>query len=569
MKNILCLILLLKISNVYSQHTLNLDFEYSKIDEPLPISWHIVNEGYIGIIDTTVTCNGVQSLRMESNFPLQGQYGNCSASFPVESVIGKTMEFKGRIKTKSVKGGYAGLCLRVDGKDKLIAFDRMEQRGVKGDTEWINASITMEIGNDAKRIIIGALLTGTGQAWFDDFEVFINGQKFVDNTPVMPTDKIINWLRKRIIPLKSFEPSYSNFEDLISLGETLEDAKIIALGESTHGSSEIFKMKHRLIHYLNKTKNFNLFSIEANLPEAYRINDYLESGLGDPKALIADMHFWTWNTQEILEMICWMRENSNSSSKIQFTGFDMQYTDLSINELRLNLSGASKEKLIDLENILSEYNWRKRNSSIVGQEKRIEKKFVKIINSLKIAIKSKERENMDWLLRNLRIIEQYFYIDSFKRDEFLAENVEWIFNQNRESKLVLWAHNSHVKKNSRRMGEYLSNTFKTDYVSIGFAFHEGKYTAKGDRGVTTYQAESSYPGTYEYIFQALNEPIFALDLREFRKVDENNRNLFHEFMGFRNVGSMNISNQFSDIYIIDEYDIIIYINKSTNSILLD
>src|SRR5206468_12854279 len=70
-----------------------------------------------------------------------------------------------------------------------------------------------------------------------------------------------------------------------------------------------------------------IFSIEANMPEAYRVNDYVLTGQGDAKELLKGMYFWTWNTQEVLNMMNWMRDFNASNeheAPIQFTGFDMQ-----------------------------------------------------------------------------------------------------------------------------------------------------------------------------------------------------------------------------------------------------
>ena len=70
---------------------------------------------------------------------------------------------------------------------------------------------------------------------------------------------------------------------------------------------------------------FTIFSIEANLPEAYRLNDYVLTGVGDPRLLLRGMYFWTWDTEEVLDMILWMRAfNASGRGRVQFTGFDMQ-----------------------------------------------------------------------------------------------------------------------------------------------------------------------------------------------------------------------------------------------------
>jgi erythromycin esterase-like protein len=80
-----------------------------------------------------------------------------------------------------------------------------------------------------------------------------------------------------------------------------------------------------MLEFLATQMGFTIFSIEANMPEAYRLNDYVLNGAGDPAALIRGMYFWTWDTEEVLDMVRWMRAfNAAGKGRVQFTGFDMQ-----------------------------------------------------------------------------------------------------------------------------------------------------------------------------------------------------------------------------------------------------
>ncbi len=121
-----------------------------------------------------------------------------------------------------------------------------------------------------------------------------------------PADVEIDWVKDNAIPFKTVEAG-NGFVDLQPLKELIGDARLVSLGESTHGSREIFQMKHRLVEFLASEMDFTIFSIEANMPESYRVNDYVLGGEGDPQELIGGMYFWTWNTEEVLEMVRWMR----------------------------------------------------------------------------------------------------------------------------------------------------------------------------------------------------------------------------------------------------------------------
>jgi hypothetical protein len=119
------------------------------------------------------------------------------------------------------------------------------------------------------------------------------------------------------------------------LDKVVGDARIVALGEATHGTREFFQLKHRMVEYLATRKGFTIFSIEASMPEAYRLNKYVLAGEGDPKQLLKGMYFWTWNTEEVLNMILWMREfNRSGKGRIEFTGFDMQTPMVPIQTVR-------------------------------------------------------------------------------------------------------------------------------------------------------------------------------------------------------------------------------------------
>lgn len=130
----------------------------------------------------------------------------------------------------------------------------------------------------------------------------------------------IDWIRKSAIPLAGTEARRDR-HDLQALRKLIGDARIVSLGEATHGTREIFELKHRLIEFLATDMGFTIFSIEANMPEAYRLNDYVLHGTGDPAELLRGLYFWTWNTEEVLDLIRWMREfNASGRGRLQFTG---------------------------------------------------------------------------------------------------------------------------------------------------------------------------------------------------------------------------------------------------------
>lgn len=151
------------------------------------------------------------------------------------------------------------------------------------------------------------------------------------------------WIKQHAIPLTTAEAG-NGFDDLVPLKAVIGDARIVSLGEPTHGTRECFQMKHRLMEFLAAEMGFTLFSIEASMPEAYRLNEYVLEGKGDPAELIRGMHFWTWSTEEVLAMVEWMRRFNEAGAAghgpVRFTGFDMQFLPLSIQIARDFLAEA-------------------------------------------------------------------------------------------------------------------------------------------------------------------------------------------------------------------------------------
>ncbi len=147
-----------------------------------------------------------------------------------------------------------------------------------------------------------------------------------------PTSPQLDWVRANAVKLDTCDPS-APLTDLLPLKAMIGNARIVALGEPTHGTREAFRMKHRLLEFLVREMGFSIFSIEANMPEAYRLDDYVKSGRGDPYDLIQGMYFWTWDTAEVHDMVEWMRsynrehpEGPTTRERLSFTGFDMQYS---------------------------------------------------------------------------------------------------------------------------------------------------------------------------------------------------------------------------------------------------
>ena len=166
-------------------------------------------------------------------------------------------------------------------------------------------------------------------------------------------DAAVAWIKSAAIPLKTAEAA-NGFDDMRPIKLLVGNARIVSLGESTHGTREIFQMKHRVLEYLASECGFTVFGIEASLPDCIAINDYVLHGTGDPERAVAAQGFWTWSTEEVLALVKWMRAynedpKNSGKPKLKFYGFDMQQEASAVNAAivyleRVDPEAASKFK---------------------------------------------------------------------------------------------------------------------------------------------------------------------------------------------------------------------------------
>ena len=565
------------------------------------LTWYLGNirnngKAYRGSLDSVVVHSGKASIRLESIAEPLGETGEALTVIPADSERGKTMKVSVWVRTKDVAS-----FVYLGGNDGSSQMGNMKT--VPGGTnDWKRYSFELKINPNATYIELGFGLYGTGTVWFDDIRVQFDGKDYVpdSNAPygssaptphVSLTDDQLEWLRSNISPLTTTDPAAS-LSDLAPIKTIVGNAEIVGLGEATHGTHEFFELKHRIVEYLAKNMGFTIFAIEANMPEAYRVNDYVLHGTGDPAELIKGMYFWTWNTEEMLDMVTWMREfNLSGKGRVQFLGFDMQYMtnaaanvqwfldhhDTSISHGTQTTYALARELILRMKSSYASYystsdptdsdsaSW----LLAINNCRALEKHLGSYPNTFSKAI---DPDTLAWALQNARIVteaveENYGYAHRhYIRDSCMAWNVKWIHDHNPGAKIVLWAHDAHIQKDSGSMGYYLDGVYGSRYVNIGFSFYDGTYTAVGSRGLNTYTAKVPPEGTAEYGFHLVGKPLWLLDIRKSSSTDPASNWLRHP-ISFRTIGAME-SNSFSPQTLSDSFDALIFVDHSTASHIL-
>ena len=341
-------------------------------------------------------------------------------------------------------------------------------------------------------------------------------------------------------------------------------------------------MKHRLTEFLAAEMGFTLFAIEANMPEAYRVNEYLLTGKGDPKERLRGMYFWTWDTREVLEMILWMRRfNESGKGRIAFLGFDMQFGAVAMNNTRrfvAELEPGYSEALEAAYQGLSDY-WgnadrRQAAMALPADEKSARARrawsVVEHLEASRVSyLKKADAERVDRAIQDARVaaqaVEQAASGAGEYRDQCMAENVTWILDHvPKGSKIVLWAHNGHIARAPQgSMGSHLSKRYGAEMVVVGFAAHEGRYTAVRMKGglADSNELMPSQPGSLEAHLHQTGRPRLILDLRKASR-DAPESSWLRRPHDFRSIGALAMAGQFRPMVVPDAFDVLVYFDQT-------
>jgi erythromycin esterase len=347
---------------------------------------------------------------------------------------------------------------------------------------------------------------------------------------VPDTTAITTWIRKHAIPLKTVEPG-SGFTDMAPLKQVMGNARIVAAGEATHGTREFFQLKHRMLEFLVERMGFMVFAIEANLPEARLVNEYVLTGNGNPKELLDGLYVWSWKTEEVLNLIEWMRAyNANPSHKrkVKFYGFDMQKANVAMENVLAYLRRADPEYVSKAEELLSGVPLTEVERNQFADSTETNQRVVEQIGEVLAHVDGRPHTDEGWreARQDALVIQQSAQMmiagkrSNDVRDEAMAANVAWILEQEGpDAKIMLWAHNAHVRANTAtgptRMGGHLRKRFGNEMVVMGFAFNQGSFQAiDPKKGLHEFTVNPAPPDTLDAILAATKIPLFAVDLRE-------------------------------------------------------
>jgi C-terminal processing protease CtpA/Prc len=254
------LIFLLFVFNFYylsgqalSKPDLNFGFEKQEDKSKLPDNWFRWGTAdYIIKTDTIEHHSGKASLLLELDGAKTGNsFGCCAYKIPA-ALAGKQIELRAYMKLQNVANGPIGLLLRIDGQNGTLGFDNMQQRNIQGTSDWQMYSVEIPFPEDAETIYAGAILSGTGKLWVDDFQILIDGKDISEAKPrtksSLKADSDVEFSNGSGVRAIVLTPS--KIEDLFILGKIWGFLKYyhpaIAKGEY-NWDNELFRILPELI----------------------------------------------------------------------------------------------------------------------------------------------------------------------------------------------------------------------------------------------------------------------------------------------------------------------------------
>jgi len=198
----------------------NFGFENTLQNQILPDGWFQWGNNYLMSTDTTIKHSGNKSVLIQpSENRTSGSFGCSAYSIPAR-YKGEELELKAYMKHQDVSEGTIGLMLRIDGSSGILQFDNMMSRNITGTSDWTLYSVRLPYPQNAKTIFIGAILSGKGKLWVDDFELLLDGVSIEKIKQIEPKedkadlDIKFNGGSK----IQTLEPTDQNLKNLKALG---------------------------------------------------------------------------------------------------------------------------------------------------------------------------------------------------------------------------------------------------------------------------------------------------------------------------------------------------------------
>jgi len=359
---------------------------------------------------------------------------------------------------------------------------------------------------------------------------------------------IVTLLREVAEPVDGIDTA-----SLESLVERVGDAHLVLLGEATHGTSEFYRMRARITQELIERRGFNFVAVEADWPDAARIDDYV---LGAPRRStleftpFARFPTWMWRNHEVHDFVDWLRayNTDHASRRVGFHGLDLYSLFTSIGVVLSYLDGVDPAAAgVARHRYGALTPWQKDPAAygqavLVGRYESSENAVVAILREMlerRVDYARKDGERFFDAAQNARVVanaERYYramYYGSVTswnlRDTHMFDTLQSLLAfHGPGSKGIVWEHNSHVgdatatemgARGERNVGQMCRALLGDQAYIVGFGTDHGTVAAASSWGepMKRMRVVPACDRSYERLCHDTNIAAFALHLRNPRR----------------------------------------------------
>ena len=366
-----------------------------------------------------------------------------------------------------------------------------------------------------------------------------------------PDSALIKALRETAYPIAG---SARDYDPLIG---RIGEARFALLGEASHGTHEFYYERAEITKCLIAEKNFTAVAVEADWPDAYRLNRYVRGASDDVDAAEALADFrrfptWMWRNTVMVEFIEWLRAHNDAlppgTEKVGFYGLDLYSLHASMKAVLRYLEKVDPEAAKRARERYSCFDHVGEDTQGYGLMTRLnlskscEEEVVRQLLEM-------QRRAADYVRRDGRLAEdELFYAEqnarlvknaeAYYRSVFLEEVSSWNLRDSHmaetldalaahlgrkggRAKIAVWEHNSHLgdaratemgQRGELNVGQLTREKYGSEAVLVGFTTHHGTVTAASDWGepAERKRVRPALAGSYEALFHAVGRDRFLL-----------------------------------------------------------
>jgi len=354
----------------------------------------------------------------------------------------------------------------------------------------------------------------------------------------------IDWIQENHFPIRSLISN--DYSDLQMLKPLLQGKRIVQLGESGHGVSEFSQGKVRLIKFLHSEMAFDIIAFESSIFECFYANRLIT-----PNEAMSHSIFDFWNTSEVLPLFEYIIETKGTNRPLILAGLDLQ---ISSHQGARNRPQFFKEII---EEINTDYARRVfiLDSTFVREWQSPATGYDLIYNNTALLVAAYDsltaffESNQNFLseiyvldpyipliaLQSARSIQAFIQLNLANtldkririRDRAMADNLNSLLTKiYPDKKIIIWAHNSHVRHNNAEvtpnpvetMGTWISEQYRSELYTIGLYMYRGQ---AADLEQQIYNISQAKSGSLESIAYRVRKKYHLIELSRQLRTDGN------------------------------------------------